>query len=652
VLGTALTASCVHHGGISLIPFIIRRDFRVLASVPFSEQAKMPRDIDLPSGYSSAAPEPLSLEMTVMMYIALVAAAVASFPPLSQADEPDRVLGPPRVPIAFNRLYDYPELVEALRTLVAAHPDLLSMHSVGRSVEDRDIWCVTVNNPKTGPDRSKPAMYVDGNIHGNEVQAAEASLYLLWYLTENYGKAPIVTRLVDERAFYVLPTVNPDGRAWWFNGPNTTNSSRSGKSPLDEDRDGLEDEDGYDDLDGDGQITQMRRRDPHGRYKTSDDDPRLLVPVTQKDETRSDLERYELLGSEGIDNDGDGEVNEDDPGGYDMNRNWPADWQPDHVQYGAGPYPLCWPETRSVAQFVLDHPNIAGVQAYHNAAGMILRGPGHPSRQAEYGQDDDRIAEQIGDVGARLIPFYRNFVIHKDLYNVHGGFINWTYEHLGIFSYTNELWNGEQLLGRAAPDPVQRGGAGNVADQFLGVDELQHGRTYRPWTKVDHPLYGPIEVGGTVKETSRVPPSFLLEELCHRNTAFVLYHADQMPRMVWEKMEAKKLADGVYQVTAVVRNTRLIPTRSGQSRRRKVGLADRLRINGEDMVVQGGGILLDEDTGRVELAKHEPATLRLPEGVRGESAVKARWFVRGNGAATVRFESEKGGLIERNVTLE
>lgn len=582
--------------------------------------------------------------LILLVLIATPLAAVAQ-------DGPDRLLGPAKVPMAFNRLYDYPELVEALQTLVKAYPDFLSMQSVGKSVEGRDLWCVTVNNPRTGPDRDKPAMYVDGNIHGNEVQAAEASLYLIWYLMENYGKAPIVTRLVDERAFYVLPTVNPDGRAWWFNGPNTTNSSRSGKSPLDSDRDGLEDEDGYDDLDGDGQITQMRRRDPNGPYKLADDDPRQLVPVTQKDEGRTDLERFELLGLEGIDNDGDGEVNEDAPGGYDMNRNWPADWQPAHVQFGAGPYPLCWPETRAVARFVLDHPNIAGVQAYHNAAGMILRGPGHPSRQAEYGPDDDRIAERIGEIGARLIPFYRNLVIHKDLYSVHGGFINWTYEILGIFSYTNELWNGDQLLGRATPEP-EEGGGGRDEDRYLGIDELQHGRTYRPWAEVDHPLYGRIEVGGTVKETSRVPPSFLLEELCHRNTAFVLYHADQMPRIAWEEVEVEPLADGVRQVTVVLRNTRLIPTRSGQSRRRGVGLADVLSISGEGLTVLGGGVLLDEDTGRVEPAERDPGAIRLPDGVPGGSTVKARWFVRGGGGATVRFASEKGGASERAVPLD
>ena len=82
---------------------------------------------------------------------------------------------------------------------------------------------------------------------------------------------------------------------------------------------------------------------------------------------------------------------------------------------------------------------------------MILRGPGHPSRQAEYPAEDERVAAEIGRVGERMLPFYRSLVIHRDLYDVHGGFVGWTYEHLGIFSFTNELWNNDQLLGRPSP---------------------------------------------------------------------------------------------------------------------------------------------------------------------------------------------------------
>ena len=561
----------------------------------------------------------------------------------------DPIYPKPKVPLAFNRIYDYPELEAALKALVAAHPDLLSLSSLGKSVEGRDLWCVTINNPKTGKDTAKPAMYVDGNIHGNEVQAAEACLYTIWYLTENYGRVEALTKLVDEKVFYVVPTVNPDGRAWWFTGPNTTNSSRSGKSPRDDDRDGLLDEDGYDDLDGDGQITQMRKKVPDGRFKVSPDDPRLLIPV--KPGEKGD---YDVLGLEGIDNDGDGAINEDPPGGYDQNRNWPADWQPEHIQGGAGDFPLSWPETRCVADFILGHPNIAGVQAFHNAGGMILRGPGHPSRQANYPAGDDRVAEEIGAVGARMIPFYRNFVIYRDLYSVHGGFVGWTYEHRGIFSFTNELWNNEQLLGAAptaGPGINNAVGAGREADQMFALDKLLFGATFKPWKPAKHPLYGDIEIGGFVKESQRVPPTFMIEELCHRNAAFVIYHAEQMPRLEFDEVKVEPLAPGVATVTATVRNTRAIPSVAEQAAAHDIGLPDLLSIEGPGLTVIAGGPLLDPYTGEIAAADRDPARLKFNAGVPGLGTVRVRWLVQGKGKATLKHASQKGGTIAKDVEI-
>lgn len=586
----------------------------------------------------------------LLVLVGLAAWARGADPVPAAAPNPPAIFPAPKVALAFNRLYDYPELVEAMRALVKGHPDLLTMSSLGKSVEGRDLWCVTINNPKTGPDAAKPAMYVDGNIHGNEIQGGEACLYLIWYLAENRGRIKALQDLTDERAFYVVPTVNPDGRAYWFTGPNTTNSSRSGKSPRDDDRDGLVDEDGYDDINGDGQITEMRRKVPHGSYKISPEDPRLMVRVKPGEEGQ-----YELLDSEGIDNDGDGQVNEDPPGGYDMNRNWPADWQPEPTQYGAGNFPLCWPETRATAEFILAHPNIAGVQAFHNAAGMILRGPGHSTRQSEYPSADERVAADIGRVGERMIPFYRSLVINKDLYDVHGGFINWTYEHLGIFSFTNELWNGSQLLGR----PESPGGAGDrpsrrseVTDEIFASDKLLFGAGFVPWTPVKHPLYGDIEVGGFVKQTQRVPPPFMIEELCHRNAAFVVYHAEQMPRVEWEGLIVAPLGPDTFQVTASLRNTRTIPSVAAQAARRKAGLPDTLTLAGEGLKVVAGGKLVDRDTGEVELAERTPETLRLENGVPGEATVRVRWFVRGTGEAKVRYQSQKSRTIEKSVFLK
>jgi hypothetical protein len=568
------------------------------------------------------------------------------------ASAADPLYSKPKVPLAFDRLYDYPDLVDALGSLVRANPNLLTLASLGKSAEGRDLWCVTINNPKTGRDRDKPAMYVDGNIHGNEVQAAEACLYTIWYLTENYGKNPNITKIVDERAFYVVPTVNPDGRAHWFTRPNTTHSSRSGKVPRDDDRDGLFDEDDYDDLDGDGQITEMRKRDPNGNYKTSPDDPRHLIPVKP-----GERGEFTLLGAEGIDNDGDGLINEDGPGGYDMNRNWPADWQPDHIQGGAGDFPLCWPETKAVAAFVLDHPNIAGVQAFHNAAGMILRGPGHPSRQAAYPAGDDRVAEEIGRNGVKMLPFYRNLVIHKDLYGVHGGFIGWTYEHLGIFSFTNELWNAEQMLGTPepagqAPSLARAIGGDRQADQLFANDKLLFGTSFKEWKPFMHPLYGAIEIGGFVKQSQRIPPSFMIEELCHRNAAFVIYHADQMPRLAIDEIKVEPLGGDLRSVTATIKNTRTIPSIAQQAAAHRIGLPDVASLEGPGLTVVGGGTLVNEFTGEVAPVERNPARIKLADGVAGHGTIRVRWFVRGVGEATVSYASQKGGAIAGKATLK
>ena len=69
-------------------------------------------------------------------------------------------------------------------------------------------------------------------------------------------------------------------------------------------------------------------------------------------------------------------LNEDGPGSYDPNRNWAIDWKPNYVQRGAMEFPFQLPEANAINKFLMAHPNIAGVQAYHNSGGMILRGPG------------------------------------------------------------------------------------------------------------------------------------------------------------------------------------------------------------------------------------------------------------------------------------
>ncbi len=116
--------------------------------------------------------------------------------------------------IAFDRFYRYTELTALLHAFVAEYPHLVSLEAIGKSHEGRDIWVATITNTKTGPAADKPAFWVDGNIHATEVAASAASLYFLHTLATQYGKDPDVTRVLDTRAFYVCPRVNPDGAEW------------------------------------------------------------------------------------------------------------------------------------------------------------------------------------------------------------------------------------------------------------------------------------------------------------------------------------------------------------------------------------------------------------------------------------------------------
>jgi hypothetical protein len=186
---------------------------------------------------------------------------------------------------AFNRLSDFDEITALLKGYAAAYPEWVKLESIGQSTEGRDMWLLTLNNPATGDVLSKPAMYVDGNTHGNEIQGTEATLYTIDFLLKNYGRLERVTELLDRASFYFVPVVNPDGRADWFAAPATANYPRTVKTPVDDDRDGLVDEDGYDDLDGDGVITQMRMKVPlgQGTHRLHPKDSRILVPL-EKDE--------------------------------------------------------------------------------------------------------------------------------------------------------------------------------------------------------------------------------------------------------------------------------------------------------------------------------------------------------------------------------
>ncbi len=553
-----------------------------------------------------------------------------------------------KVDLAWNRFYDYDEIVAMARQLVAAYPSLLSMEEVGKSAQGRPMFIITLNNAATGAASTKPAMWIDGNIHGNEIQASETVMYSIDYLCKAYGSVPSLTQLVDECAFYFAPSLNPDGRANWFHAQNNPHSSRTGMVPTDSDRDGSKDEDGPDDLDGDGSIGQMWRKDPRGTHRRSTKDPRVLEPVPSEPRPDGTFEfgDWSRAGQEGIDNDGDGSINEDGPGGYDMNRNWPGDWQPEHIQYGAGDYPLSYPESVCMAEWILKHPNIAAGQSYHNAGGMILRGPGAKYRDAIFDHRDIAVYDSIAKAGAEMLPFYRPMVVHEDLYTVHGGSIDWLAESLGVVSFTNELWTDNRIL--------QNGAEPNQEQETHWRDRVLFGQTTTPWKEIDHPELGTVLVGGGNKWSSRIPPPFMLEEEAHRNFAFTAFHAQQMPKVSFRDTRVKQLGPSLWEITVEVTNERRIPTRTVRASSAKIGLPDLLTLTGAEGRVVAGGRLPNRHATAFEAVRHHPEELLVDAGIPGLGTETFRFVVEGKAGAAMRlrFAGEKFRTIERTILLE
>ena len=557
----------------------------------------------------------------------------------------------PKVQISWNHYYTNAGLEKICKDIAKAYPQLAKVESIGKSVGGRDIWVLTVSDFSKGDPGRKPAMWVDGNIHGNEIQGSEMALYIAWYLTEMFPTNKFIQELLQQKTFYITPTINPDGRAFFTEGPGAL---RSGILPLDNDRDGIADEDDAQDLNGDGFITQMRKKNPNGQFIADPAFPNRLIPTP--DGVQGE---YDLLGKEGIDNDGDGRINEDGPGGYDPNRDWGFNWQPNFIQDGALKYPFSLPESRAVRDFIMQHNNIAGSQSFHNDGGQLLSPPGAEVDKDKLSRTDIAVYDAIGKKGEAIIPDYSYYVLYRDLYTIYGGELDWVALGRGIFAFSNELWASSLMYrGKYKGDPA--------AMPYEFDKTMLFYDSFVEWKEFDHPQYGKIEIGGFKKNAhARLHPGFLLESDAHRNAAFVILHAYSTPMLTISNITEKNIQGGYKEITASITNHRIMPTHSSYDIQNKIERPDRVSIQGPQviagMIMQNannqdnmedemdefdGTIMQNVYSNRTIEQKTNPSTLAL-SNIPGNSTVAVRWIVKGNQQYTITVDSAKGGFVSK-----
>lgn len=459
----------------------------------------------------------------------------------------------------YDHYYKYAELESHLKYFAETYPELACLEANCVTEEGRNQYVITLTNLKTGGPLTKPGFYIDGNIHAGEVTSSMAAMYTVDYLLTNYGEDAAVTKLLDSTAVYVIPRVSPDGAETYLSTPYTLRSVNREYQP---EKGGIKEED----LDGDGTVRMMRIPTPYGAWKKDPADPELMV---KRDPGETEGEFFDIY-AEGLLEDYDGSENlkeKKSDWGLDFNRNFPYGWFADARQPGAGKYPLSNPETKAIVDFVLAHPNICGAAIGHTSGGILLYPPG--TRPASSAPSADistfKAIAKMGEeeLGYKPMNIFDSFMTDQEMYDS-GALDDWMYQTLGIPAYTVEFWD----INTKAGVPLEWGAG--IFEEKKSIERFAAcvkwvkencPQYYVPWNSFVHPDLGLVEIGGfNYKFTHQNPPEHLLLNECENDARFNIRFANACPRLVIDRLAAKKLSEGIYEVSVTVGNTGYLPT--------------------------------------------------------------------------------------------
>ena len=549
-----------------------------------------------------------------------------------------------------DRYYTYDHLTELLHTWEKEHPTLMAIESIGKTLEGRDIWAVTLTNTATGHHSEKPATFVDANIHAGEVTGCSTVLWLLNYLLTGYGSDERATQLLDSSTLYAVPGIMLDGMELYLTSPERLRSSVR-NYPEAEPQDGLKRED----LDGDGRILQMRVVDPAGAWKKHADDARIMVPRGADERGGNYYSVYE----EGLIRNWDGGkiAVAKEHFGLDLNRNFPHTWVPEWEQQGAGEFPLSEPETRALAEFLIAHPNIGTSQHLHTWSAVILR-PAVNQTDADMNQADLAVFKAIGKMGEEetgypCISIHDNFAYDKKK-PIHGAVLDWVYGTFGIFAYSTELWSLPRQAGIEITDWIGWGKEHPDSDEIAMakvLDEHAGGEGIFDWKPFDHPQLGDVEIGGwDYKFAMQNPPGTLLEEVIAGNALFVVREMGVLPHLVIESTTAEALGGDIYKVSTVVINDGYLPTYISQIGKKTGSIKPpKLTLEGAELASGKAEVMLDHLEGRAAL--HAP--LGIPARYGNLARGYAEWIVRAAPGDEIQLtaSSTKAGTVTTTITV-
>jgi len=349
---------------------------------------------------------------------------------------------------------DYQTLQRQLQSIAGSK--LATLKSLGKTLGGREVYVLEIG---CGDRDARPAILIVGGVHAPHLVGSELAVRLARRLVEQAQADKAVEQMLQRVTFYVIPRASPDPCEAFFRRPYVEVAGNERKT--DDDRDGEVDEDGPEDLNGDGLITMMRVEDPAGPYMPHPRDARVMV---RADRQRGERGQWSLY-AEGRDNDGDEQLNEDPPGGTELNRNFTFRYP--YFQRGAGPHQMSEVETRAVADFAFSHANIFAVLTFTPDDNLLKPWKPDPASESQRA----KTAVLSGDAGylGYVAEQYRQ--IHggagpPDPPEARGALSTWAYFHYGRWSFACRGWwipltespsGGKAAKGDAKPPAPQSG---------------------------------------------------------------------------------------------------------------------------------------------------------------------------------------------------
>lgn len=554
----------------------------------------------------------------------------------------------------YDHYYKYDELEKDLKYFAEKYPELCDLEVICVTEEKRNVYAMTITNKKTGKALDKPAFHIDGNTHAGEVTGSMAAMHAIDVLLNGYGEDKVITTILDRMTIYVVPRISPDGAETYLTTPYSIRSVNRVHNPKEG---GVRNED----LDGDGVIRMMRIPTPYGAWKKDKENPSLMVRRNPSD---ADGEFYDIY-PEGQFEPFVGDENlkkKKEDWTLDFNRNYPYGWFPENRQAGAGKYPLSNPETKAMADWVIEHPNICGVSTNHTSGGVILYPPGTKSASAANQKDIKQFIEiaNMGkeELGYEPLNIYDSFIADPQNYDS-GAFDDWCYQSQGIVAYTVELWD---LAKRAGVPLIFNARAtesvNDMMKRFVACMKWVNENApeyYEDWKPFHHETFGDIEIGGfNFKFTQQNPPESFLNGVLEQMTRFMIRFAQVVPRLTVDTLKAEKVTEGVYKVTAIVGNLGYLATNlTEEANNLRISKPVEVKISGCKVVsgLETTDIGNLEGYGSTRTGTSFYGNISTMENAHAKK--KLEWVVQADAGTeiTVSCHQEKAGHASRKVKL-